>query len=131
MWLIMNITYKIKGSIVIADLSVSVTLYAKVPVAGRVQLTTIRGSLKGQGITAKINVKIAQGTATLYVKQNSSGNHDLYIRIQLKVKFIGNIGGGEYKLVTLPYVYFFGNFYTGSADLASLDSKWVLISCSI
>ena len=128
----MSITlYKLKGSIAIADLSVSVTLSAKVPVAGNIQLGTIHGSLKGAGITTTIKVKIAQGKATLYVKENGSGSHDLYIKIDLKVKFIGHVGGGEYKLVTLPYVNFFGNFYTSSADMASLDSKWVLISCSI
>jgi hypothetical protein len=90
------------GSILIADLTISATLYASLPRVGRVKLITIHGSLKGAGVTAKINNRLAKGSVTLYVKQNGSGSHDLYIKVDLTIKFIGHIGG-DYKLVTLPF----------------------------
>jgi hypothetical protein len=128
----MSITlYKLKGSVVLTNLSASVALFVRVPIAGRIQLVTIGGSLTGDGVTAKVNLVLAKGTVTLYAKENGSGNHDLYIKVDLEIKFIRKISSGEHKLVTLPYVHLFGNFYTSSADLASLDSKWVPISCRI
>jgi hypothetical protein len=134
MWLIMRITlYKLKGSITFAnsDISGSAGLYVNIPLIGSVQLITIGGDLDGGGVGVTINVIVAQGTATLFARKNGSGTHDLYIAVQISVEFIGNVANDQIDLGALPYIHFFGNFYTSSADLASLDSKWVPISCSI
>ncbi len=83
------------GSVDKATFNVSVKLYVKVPIFGRVNIATIAGSLR-KGVTVKINVAVASGSATLSLQGKV-----LYIELKLKVKFIGNIGG-KYKLLTLP-----------------------------
>ncbi len=129
----MRITlYKLQGSLTFtgSDITVSAALFVNLPLVGSVQLITISGDLEGDGVKVTINIVVAQGTATLFARENSSGKHDLYINVELSVEFIGDIANAQVDLGPLPYVHFFGNFYTSSADLASPDSKWVLISCS-
>jgi hypothetical protein len=137
MWVIMRITlYKLKGSVTVVDSDIRAFagLYITIPVVGPVQLLTISGSLTGDGVEGTVNMLlVARGTASLFVRENSSGTHDLYLGLPLSIIFLGHVTTGKdaIDLGKLPYVLFFRNFYTSSADLASLDSKWVLISCSI
>ena len=83
------------------ELSISASLYAKIPFVGRVLLTSLNGALSS-GITASIDTALATGTVTSTTEQNSSGTHDLYISANLNVKFVGNIATDKFKLSTLP-----------------------------
>jgi len=135
MWVIMSITpYKLKGSVTVVDSDIRAFagLYITIPVVGPVQLLTLSGSLTGDGVESTVNIfLVARGTASIFVRENSSGTHDLYLGLALSIIFLGSVTKDAIDLGKLPYVHFFGNFYTSSADMASLDSKWVLISCSI
>ncbi|KAH9975630.1 hypothetical protein BJV74DRAFT_953690 [Russula compacta] len=96
------------GSIRPSDsLTVSAELFIVIPVAGRVKLTSVKGSLLGDvGVQASINVFAAKGTAKLYAKENSDNKHDLYISLSLDVVLVGeiHIGGDDgVKLFALPF----------------------------
>ncbi|KAF7321193.1 hypothetical protein HMN09_00207800 [Mycena chlorophos] len=91
------------GSIDPSSLSCSLTLYVNIPLAGRVSLAKITGSLI-TGVTAQISVVLVTGTANLNAKLGSSGKHDLYINAGLSITFIGSWNTpGEFKIMTLPF----------------------------
>jgi hypothetical protein len=96
------------GSIAPTKLTISANLYIVVPVAGRVELTSLKGSLlEDAGVTATINVFAAKGSAKLSAKSNSSGKHDLYCTLNLEVVLVGKVSvagqdGGGLKVFSLP-----------------------------
>ena len=92
---------KVVASITPSTLTISAQLYVKVPLAGRVNITGISGSLI-TGATAKFNVFVASGSITLTAKKNANNKHDLYVSYSLKVSLVGTIQGSDYKLITLP-----------------------------
>lgn len=84
-------------------LTVAAGLFVKIPIAGRVRISSIEGSLlNGAGVTAEINAIVAKGSAKLTAHRNDQGKHDLYIDLTLSVKFIGSISSGNLRLLTLP-----------------------------
>lgn len=83
------------------ELSMSGSLYAKIPFVGRTVLANLKGSLD-TGVTQNIDNPLAKGTVTFTTKQNSSGRHDLYANIDLDVKFVKKFSTGTIKLFTLP-----------------------------
>jgi hypothetical protein len=80
--------------------SVSCSLYVKIPILGRVKISSLTGSLASGGaqVKATINVRVAKGSASLFLK-----GKDLYLGIAIKVQFIGEINQREVKLLTLPF----------------------------
>ena len=82
-------------------LSISASLYIKIPFTDKVRIAHLDGAL-GTGVTVDINTGIATGTATLTAEQNSSGTHDLYIDANLSCEFIGNLTTGKFFLFTSP-----------------------------
>ena len=82
-------------------LSISASLYIKIPFTDRVRIAHLNGAL-GSGITVDINTGIATGTATLTAEHNSLGTHDLYIDASLNCEMIGNISTGKFLLFTSP-----------------------------
>ncbi|KAF7290804.1 hypothetical protein MIND_01321400 [Mycena indigotica] len=94
---------ELSGNVDPSSLSASVTLYVKIPLAGRISLTKIEGSLIN-GITANINVILASGRATISAPVGPSGKHDLTIDATLSIQFVGDFGtGGKHKILTLPF----------------------------
>ncbi|KAJ6560588.1 hypothetical protein DFH09DRAFT_1083454 [Mycena vulgaris] len=97
---------QVSGSVDPSSLSASITLYVNIPLAGRVSLEKLEGSLI-TGITANINVVLVQGTAVLTAQVGPSGKHDLFIQASLTIQFVGTIKTpGNFKILTLPdYVW--------------------------
>ncbi|KAF8752196.1 hypothetical protein RHS01_08102 [Rhizoctonia solani] len=63
-----------------------------------------RGSLNSaEGVTAKINVAVASGSAKLFTK-DENGKHALYINAQVKVQLVGTKTVPDTRLLLLPYV---------------------------
>ncbi|KAJ7073737.1 hypothetical protein C8F01DRAFT_1242040 [Mycena amicta] len=94
--------FTVTGSVDPSSFSAAVTLYVNIPLAGRVSLTKIQGSLL-TGITANINVVLASGNAVLSATPNGSGKHDLYIEAVLSITFVGDFKTpGRFKILTLP-----------------------------
>ncbi len=96
------------GSIAPSKLTISANLYIVVPVAGRVELTSLKGSLlEDAGVTATINVFAANGSAKFFARSNSSGKHDLYCSLSLDVVLVGKVSaagqdGRGLKVFSLP-----------------------------
>lgn len=95
----LTIGTKLEGAIAPINIGISATLYVKVPLWGRVKITSLFGILK-QGINLDINILVASGTVGLKLV-----GHDVHIIVRLSVKFVGEING-DVKLFTLPYVLF-------------------------
>ncbi|KAJ7898484.1 hypothetical protein B0H13DRAFT_2337420 [Mycena leptocephala] len=94
--------FQVSGSVDPASLSASITLYVNIPLAGRVSLTKVEGSLI-TGITASINVVLATGKAVLSAQVGPSGKHDLYIQASLSIRFVGDFNTpGNFRILTLP-----------------------------
>ncbi|KAJ7448529.1 hypothetical protein FB451DRAFT_1567226 [Mycena latifolia] len=92
------------GTLDPADLSVAASLYVRVPVAGRIKITGVKGSLaNGGSIEANIDVVLAHGKATLTAPDNGSGKHDLTIDATITISMVGDIKTGAIKLLTLPF----------------------------
>ncbi|KAJ7021540.1 hypothetical protein C8F04DRAFT_1195303 [Mycena alexandri] len=129
-------------------LAVSASLYVRVPVAGRVKITSLTGSLLS-GVSAQINVVVASGSATLTAVPNpSTGKHDLMINASAEVALIGKVTtGGPIKLLSLPenswkkkkantfYVYYCYDHIvrkiTSSNVAAALPLFWRGIICKV
>ncbi|CAA7269126.1 unnamed protein product [Cyclocybe aegerita] len=95
--------FQLVGSISPASLFISAELFVKIPIAGRVKLTSIKGSLKdGASVTATINVVVAKGSAKFTAKSNSSGKHDLYCTLFVNVVLFGDINLPDVKIFALP-----------------------------
>ncbi|KAF8188912.1 hypothetical protein K438DRAFT_1972094 [Mycena galopus ATCC 62051] len=93
---------EVSGSVDPSSLSASITLYVKIPLAGRVSLTKIEGSLIN-GLIANINVVLASGQAVLSAQVNGNGKHDLFINASLDIRFVGTFKTpGNFKILTLP-----------------------------
>jgi hypothetical protein len=90
---------QLEGSIDIGTLTLSATLYVRVPLWGRVKIISISGNLR-EGIKLSINVLVASGTIGLRLD-----GKDLRFLVDLEVKFVGKIKD-DIKLFTLPYVSF-------------------------
>ncbi|GAB1526255.1 hypothetical protein RhiTH_009422 [Rhizoctonia solani] len=96
--------FVVSGTIVPEKLAVKVSLYVSVPLAGRVKITSLEGSLNSaEGVTAKINVAVASGSAKLFTK-DEGGKHALYINAQVKVQLVGTKTVPDTRLLLLPYV---------------------------
>lgn len=97
------------GSIAPSKLTISAKLFVVIPVAGRVELTSLKGSLLDDvGVTATVNVFAARGTAKIFAKSNSSGKHDLYCTLDLDVVLVGEFkvpkeSSGGIKIYSLPF----------------------------
>jgi len=84
-------------------LFLSAQLFVPVLLAGHVHVADIFGSLvDGHGAKAQFNVFVASGNITLYAKNNSNSEHDLYVSFSLTTSLHGPISIDDYKLVTLP-----------------------------
>jgi hypothetical protein len=85
-----------------SNLFLSAQFFVWAPIAGRVNVAEISGSLvDGQGAKAEFNVFVASGTITLYAKKNND-KHDLYVSFSLTVSLYGPIAANDFLLVTLP-----------------------------
>ncbi|KAJ7743074.1 hypothetical protein B0H14DRAFT_3514945 [Mycena olivaceomarginata] len=94
--------FQVSGSVDPASLSASITLYVNIPLAGRVSLTKVEGSLI-TGITANIDVVLAKGKAVLSAQVGPSGKHDQYIQASLSIRFVGDFNTpGNFRILTLP-----------------------------
>ncbi|TFK72118.1 hypothetical protein BDN72DRAFT_895098 [Pluteus cervinus] len=97
--------FELVGSILPGDLALSVVLYVSLPLIGRVQLTSLKGSLLDAGVTATIGVSgVAKGSATIYAKPVDGGNHALYADLYAEIIFVGTFSQNGIYLLTLPYV---------------------------
>ena len=75
----------------------------KVPIAGRINLIDLSGSLlNNEKVKARIDVYVATGDVVLYAKARDDGDHDLYISFTLDVALFGRIAEEDFYLVTLP-----------------------------
>jgi hypothetical protein len=63
---------KLQGTIEPASFSVSLKIYVRIPIIGRVQNANLEGTLL-TGITVAVNVAVPEGSAKLFVKINASG----------------------------------------------------------
>lgn len=90
------------GSVDPSSLTVAAGLYVKVPVAGRVKVASIKGSLLGKGVEASINVVAAKGSVTFYAKSNAQKKHDLCCTLTLKVVLVKSLSLKDVKLWSLP-----------------------------
>ncbi|KAF8551401.1 hypothetical protein OG21DRAFT_1512767 [Imleria badia] len=92
------------GSIDPGKLTAAAELFIKIPIAGRVRIGNLQGSLTS-GIKININAVIAKGSVTLGADKNAQGKHALFVDLNLDVKGIGKIGSGGKKLnlLTLPF----------------------------
>ena len=88
---------KLEGVTDPANLDTHTTLYIRVPLWGRVKLTSLSGNLE-YGINSSINNLIASGNVGLKL-----AGLDVYIRVDLDVKFAGRIKD-DCKLFTPMYV---------------------------
>jgi len=92
------------GSVDPTSFTISAVLYARIPIAGRVRITGIEGSLLGEGVSVDVNVQLAHGKATFTASQNSSGKHDIFVEASVTIKFYGTISSsGKDRLFTLPF----------------------------
>jgi len=110
-------------------MGISATLYAKIPFAGRIKLAEFKGSLIS-GISVKINLALAKGSAVVSAKPNASGKHDLYINLKLKIKFVKEFNTGDIKLFGLPYVHFF-DVFPGISDLTTPSGSKSIQLCAV
>ncbi|CAE6439344.1 unnamed protein product [Rhizoctonia solani] len=93
--------FVVSGTIEPEKLAVKASLYVSVPLAGRVKITSLEGSLI-TGVTAKINVAVASGSANLFIKKEG-GKNVLYVSAKVKVQLVGEKSVPETRLVTLPF----------------------------
>jgi hypothetical protein len=87
------------------NLYAAAKLFASVPIAGRVEVVDISGSLvDGSGVTAQFDALVASGSITLYAKANEddSSKHDLCVSFSLSVTLVGTIAQDDFRLITLP-----------------------------
>lgn len=85
-----------EGAVDTTTLTISATLYVRVPLWGRVKITSISGSLT-EGIKLSINVLVASGTIGLRLVNGK----EVRFMVDLDVKFVGKIND-DIKLFTLP-----------------------------
>ena len=86
-----------------STLSLAAGLFMKVPIAGRVNIINISGSLlDGQRIHARIDVYVATGDVALYAKKKDDDDDDLYISFTLDISLFGRITQSDFFLATLP-----------------------------
>ncbi|CCO31455.1 hypothetical protein BN14_05497 [Rhizoctonia solani AG-1 IB] len=93
--------FVVSGTVDPENLAVKASLYVSVPLAGRVKITSLEGSLK-TGVTAKINVAVASGSANLHIKEEG-GKNVLYVNAKVKVRLVGEKNIPDTRLVTLPF----------------------------
>ena len=75
-------------------------LFARIPIAGRVRIAEIKGSLE-DGIKVPIDAVLAKGSVHLSVKKDNAGKHSLWIDISVKIMFVKKITENK-QILTLP-----------------------------
>ncbi|MEZ0095593.1 hypothetical protein [Streptacidiphilus sp. EB129] len=88
--------YELAGAVDTATDDVHATLYAKIPIIGRVRLTELSGNLD-QGITRDVNAVVAKGTFSLWV----DANRKVWAQTAMDLKFIGRTDC-KAPILTLP-----------------------------
>lgn len=79
--------------------SISVQLFVRVPILGRVELATIAGQLTKTGrVSTNIDCPIAEGTISVFLKGSV-----LYAAIDVKVMILGRFKNDEIELLPLPF----------------------------
>ena len=79
----------------------SATFFVLAPLAGRVNVSEISGSLLGnEGVKAEFAWRVASGNITLYAKKNND-KHDVYANFDLEVSLYGHIKDDDFFLVAL------------------------------
>ena len=101
---------KLVGSISTSELNILATLYVNIPIVGRIELVKLVGSLLDEGVTENVNLAIAKGSVNVKARTNAVGKHDLYINLNLDIKFVKTFNTGDLKLLSLPYAHFHYNF---------------------
>jgi hypothetical protein len=97
----------LKTTINPGTLYASAELFVLVPIAGRVHVVELSGTLddgQGVGVNAEFDVKVVKGNMKIYVKKNDDDNskHDLHVAYSLTIALVGTISSDDYTLVTLP-----------------------------
>jgi hypothetical protein len=100
--------FSLDGSVDPKNLKITAELFVQVPIAGRVSISKVQGSLGSKaGVKVKINAVVAKGKATLTAEKddgNEKGKHDLYIDVNINVKGVGDVNSkGKLRLLTLPF----------------------------
>lgn len=95
--------FELVGSISPTTLTIAAALFVRVPIAGRVRLVGIQGSLTGpNGLRVAVNAVIASGSVTLQAKKSAVGKYELWITLDLQIKFVGRITDSV-RLLILPF----------------------------
>lgn len=94
--------FQLAGTYLSKDTSISAIFYFNIPFNGRLRLAEINGVLT-EGIEISIDLALAKGSVKVSAKAKTSGRHDLYIDLDLAVKFLKEFHTGEMKLFELPF----------------------------
>ncbi|KAJ2932927.1 hypothetical protein H1R20_g4160, partial [Candolleomyces eurysporus] len=94
------------GSIDPTTMYMAADFYVRFPVARRIKLYNLRGSLlDGQAIQATVSEFVGGGTASFKAVKNTTGKYDLICSLYLKITLVApeGISLNEQKILELPF----------------------------